>query len=58
MLKNKVEFVTKDYRDILETARKGDIVYMDPPYQGVSNVRDCRYVSGIDFSDFVQLWTD
>ena len=26
---------------------------MDPPYQGVSNVRDCRYVSGIDFSDFV-----
>ena len=54
MLKDKVEFATKDYREILETARKGDIVYMDPPYQGVSNVRDCRYVSGIDFPDFVQ----
>ena len=26
---------------------------MDPPYQGVSNVRDCRYYSGIEFRDFV-----
>ena len=25
---------------------------MDPPYQGVSNVRDSRYFSGIDFDDF------
>lgn len=54
MLKDKVEFAAKDYREILETARKGNIVYMDPPYQGVSNMRDCRYVSGIDFSDFVR----
>ena len=55
MLKDKVEFHTKDYREILERAQKGDLVYMDPPYQGVSNVKDCRYVSGIDFSDFVQV---
>lgn len=27
---------------------------MDPPYQGVSNVRDCRYVSGINFADFIE----
>ncbi len=54
MLKDKVEFTARDYKEILETARKGDLVYMDPPYQGVSNVRDCRYVSGIDFADFVQ----
>ena len=54
MLKDKVEFHTKDYREILEMAHKGDLVYMDPPYQGVSNARDCRYVSGIGFADFVQ----
>lgn len=53
MLKDKVEFHSLDYREILEMTRKGDLVYMDPPYQGVSNVRDCRYVSGIDFLDFV-----
>lgn len=54
LLKDKVEFHSKDYREILEMARRGDLVYMDPPYQGVSSVRDCRYVSGISFSDFVQ----
>lgn len=54
LLKDKVKFAVRDYREILETVHKGDFVYMDPPYQGVSNVRDCRYVSGIDFSDFVQ----
>lgn len=54
MLKDKVEFSTKNYRDVLETAHKGDLIYMDPPYQGVSNVKDCRYVSGVDFDDFVQ----
>ena len=54
MLNGKVEFHTQDYREILGMAQKGDLVYMDPPYQGVSNARDCRYVSGISFSDFVQ----
>ena len=27
---------------------------MDPPYQGVSNVRDSRYLAGIDFDSFVE----
>ena len=46
--------MSTDYREVLEIARPGDLVYMDPPYQGVSNVRDCRYLSGIDFNDFVE----
>lgn len=54
LLKDKVEFAATDYREILEKAKKGDLVYMDPPYQGVSNVRDCRYVSGIDSADFIE----
>ena len=54
LLKDKTVFTTLDYREVLKTARKGDLVYMDPPYQGVSNVRDCRYLSGIGFTDFVQ----
>lgn len=54
MLKDKVEFAATDYREILNTAEKGDIVYMDPPYQGVSNAKDSRYVSGIDFADFIE----
>ena len=53
-LKGKTEFYSKDYREILEMAQRGDIVYMDPPYQGVSKTRDTRYYSGIDFYDFVE----
>ena len=53
-LKGCTDFMSKDYREVLEEARPGDIVYMDPPYQGVSNVRDCRYFSGIAFKDFVE----
>ena len=41
-----------DYRDILKMARPGDLVYMDPPYQGVSNARDNRYFSGVPFEEF------
>lgn len=52
-LKGRTEFFSRDYREILEMAHPGDIIYMDPPYQGVSNVRDSRYFSGIVFEEFV-----
>ena len=52
-LKNRVAFFSLDYKEILDLTQPGDVVYMDPPYQGTSNVRDCRYISGIDFNDFV-----
>lgn len=53
-LKGKTSFMSKDYREILNETKTGDVVYMDPPYQGVSNVRDSRYYSGIGFYDFVE----
>jgi DNA adenine methylase len=52
LLKNKVAFSALDYRDVLAQAQPGDLVYMDPPYQGVSNTRDKRYFSGVDFQEF------
>lgn len=42
-----------DYRDVLASTREADVVYMDPPYQGVCGDRDARYFSGISFDDFV-----
>lgn len=54
LLKGKVEYTSSDYREVLEVARRGDLVYMDPPYQGVSNTKDSRYFSGIDFNTFVE----
>lgn len=53
ILKGKSWFYSKDFREILNMAQKGDIVYMDPPYQGVSNVRDHRYIAGLSFDEFV-----
>lgn len=52
-LKGRTVFFSLDYRDILDMTHKGDIVYMDPPYQGTSNVRDSRYIAGLDFDEFV-----
>ena len=49
LLKGKTEFMSNDYREVTKNAKSGDIVYMDPPYQGVCTSRDCRYFSGIDF---------
>jgi DNA adenine methylase len=53
-LKGKSQFYALDYHEILEKSRQGDLIYMDPPYQGTSNVRDSRYISGIDFDEFVE----
>lgn len=52
LLRGRTEFTSLDYRAVFDQAGKGDVVYMDPPYQGVSEVRDNRYLSGVSFSDF------
>ena len=57
-LKDKTEFSSVDYREVTRNARRGDVVYMDPPYPGVCSSRDCRYFSGIDFNDFVECVDD
>lgn len=53
LLKGKTKFSHQDYRDILCQTGKSDLVYMDPPYQGVCGDRDSRYLSGIRHDDFV-----
>lgn len=58
LLNGKCSFYSLDYKEILRQARQGDIIYMDPPYQGVCNSRDPRYFSGIDFQDFVAALED
>ena len=52
LLCGKTTFSAVDYREIFEQAEPGDLVYMDPPDQGVSNVRDKRYFSGVPREEF------
>ena len=42
-----------DYRNVLAKVQKDDVVYMDPPYQGVCGEGDARYVTGIAADDFI-----
>jgi len=53
LLNKKTTFSSLDYRECSTIATPDDIIYMDPPYQGVSNTRDHRYVAGIEYNDFV-----
>lgn len=41
-----------DYKDVLLNVNEDDVVYMDPPYQGVCGDRDSRYFSGILYDEF------
>lgn len=47
-----------DYRKILKATTHNDIVYMDPPYQGVCASRDPRYFRGINIEAFSQALQD
>ena len=53
LLRGKTECLSGDYKASLKGATEYDLVYLDPPYQGVSNNRDARYLEGVLFDDFV-----
>ena len=38
----------------INEVNENDLVYMDPPYQGVSGNRDSRYFASIQFDEFVE----
>lgn len=50
----RVRFSSTDYARAIEDAKPSDLIYMDPPYQGVSTSRDRRYMGGIDHDEFVE----
>jgi DNA adenine methylase len=53
LLRGKTIVTSLSYENVLANVREDDVVYMDPPYQGVCGERDSRYFSGIVFDDFV-----
>lgn len=42
----------RHYRDVLAECGGADLIYMDPPYQGVSGRRDTRYALKFDHAEF------
>lgn len=54
LLKGKTLLTADDYKRVVLEATPADLVYMDPPYQGVSGKRDQRYIEGLVFDEFVE----
>ncbi|MBI5238089.1 MAG: DNA adenine methylase [Deltaproteobacteria bacterium] len=53
LLKGKTIISSLDYKDVLLNVNGDDVVYMDPPYQGVCGDRGSRYFSGILYDELV-----
>ncbi|MCC6442101.1 MAG: DNA adenine methylase [Armatimonadetes bacterium] len=53
LLAGKVSLCSGDYREVVSKAGAADLIYMDPPYQGVCGNRDPRYIGDISFDEFV-----
>jgi len=53
LLAGRCRIEAADYADVLAGAGRRDLVYLDPPYQGVSGGRDRRYVAPLDRDRFV-----
>lgn len=66
LLRGKTRLTSQDYRDTLAQATPADLVYLDPPYQGVCSDypnggaahRDRRYAETILYDGFVEALED
>ncbi len=55
LLRGKTKCLSQDYREVVAQAETGDLIYMDPPYQGVCGQRDPRYLKAVLFDEFVDV---
>jgi DNA adenine methylase len=54
LLHGRTEILCGDYLAVLDQCEPSDVVYMDPPYQGVCGNRDNRYAPKIDHDEFCE----
>jgi DNA adenine methylase len=54
LLKGRTAVTVGDYQTTLEAAQPEDVIYMDPPYQGVCANRDPRYIGLLEFQAFTR----
>lgn len=52
LLRRRTRLTSWDYKKVLNDCTEDDLVYMDPPYQGVGGNRDRRYFPRIDHDEF------
>jgi DNA adenine methylase len=52
LLRKQTRLTSWDYKKVLDQCTEEDLVYMDPPYQGVCGSRDQRYLPKVDHEEF------
>lgn len=52
LLRGHTKITSWDYKKVLCKCTESDLVYMDPPYQGVCGNRDQRYLPKIEYEEF------
>jgi DNA adenine methylase len=53
LLQGKTSLYAMDYNQVLDAANEGDLVYLDPPYQGTGKNGGFRYMQDINHEDFI-----
>lgn len=53
LLRGRTNLECKDYTEVLRDVSALDVVYLDPPYQGVCGGRDRRYAQSLSYDSFV-----
>ena len=54
LLAGRARVICADYSESLRAAGRQDVVYMDPPYLGVSGTHNRRYHQGLDLERFIE----
>ena len=52
LLRQRTQLTSWDYKKVLNHCTTNDLIYMDPPYQGVCGNRDQRYLPKVDHDEF------
>jgi len=54
LLRSRTKLTSWDYKEVLTQCTVDDLVYMDPPYQGVCGPRDQRYLPKFEHDEFCE----
>ncbi len=55
LLRGKTTIARDNYTEVLNLLSESDLVYLDPPYQGTSQNRDSRYLSGLNSDELINF---
>ncbi len=55
IMAGKTEVASRDYRKIIEQIEPSDVVYIDPPYQGVVRSGDPRYYERVSLIEIIEV---